>query len=162
MLLHFVAHQGKYGLLSNRFGLTRSCYHCCVEELLDIIVGQALQKFISWPDGHRQKETADYFKSKYGFPGVVGSIDGTHITMSRPPGKFFPEDYFSVRKKIYTMLLQVCHTRCQMYKNLDPPLPIVSWLGVAYHIFKILDPPLLHAVVSHKVSNVQKSGPPFQ
>ncbi len=105
MLLHFVAHQGKYGLLSDRFGLTRSCYHRCVDDLLDIVVNQALKKFISWPDVHRQKETADYFQSKFGFPGVVGSIDSTHITIARPPGQFFPEDYFSVRKKIYTMLL---------------------------------------------------------
>ncbi len=81
MLLHFVAHQGKYGLLSNRFGLTRSCYHRCVD-LLDIVVHEALQKFISWPDAHRQKETSDYFDSKCGFPGVIGSIDGTHTTIA--------------------------------------------------------------------------------
>ncbi len=108
MLLHFVAHQGKYGLLSNRFGLTRSCYHRCVDDLLDIVVHNALHKFISWPDAHRQKETSDYFDSKFGFPGVIRSTDGTHITIAQPPGAFFPEDYFSVRKKIYTMLLQVC------------------------------------------------------
>ncbi len=82
MLLHFVAHQGKYGLLSDRFGLTRSCYHRCVDDLLDIVVNQALKKFISWPDVHRQKETVDYFQSEFGFPGVVRSIDGTHITIA--------------------------------------------------------------------------------
>ena len=108
MMLHFLAHQGKYGLLSDRFGLTRSCYHRCVDDLLNIVV-QQLQKFISWPDAHRHKETADYFHNKFAFPGVIGSIDGTHITVARPPGEFFLEDYFSVRKKIYTMLLQVCH-----------------------------------------------------
>ncbi len=158
ILLHFVAHQGKYGLLSDRFGLTRSCYHRCVEELLDIVVGPALRKFISWPDANRQKETADYFNSKYGFPGVVGSIEGTHITMSRPPGKFFPEDYFSVRKKIYNVAAGVC---CQSYKNLPPPLITVGWLGVGHHMFKILDPPPYNRrVVGCWTSHVQNSGPP--
>ena len=85
MLLHFVAHRGKYGLLSDRFGMTHSCYHRCVDELLDIVVHEALHKFICWPDSHRQKETADFFHAKSGFPGVIGSIDGTHIMMSHPP-----------------------------------------------------------------------------
>ncbi len=122
MLLHFVVHRGKYGLLSDRFGLTRSCYHRCVDKLLDIVVHDALYKFISWPDAYRQKESADFFQAKCGFPGVIGSIDGTHIMMSRPPGEFFPEDYFSVRKKIYTMLLQVCSCQLsEIFKFTDPP-----------------------------------------
>ena len=155
MLLHFVAHQGKYGLLSDRFGLTRSCYHRCVDDLLDIIVNQALKKFISWPDVHRQKETADYFQSKFGFPGVVGSIDGTHITIARPPGQFFPADYFSVRKKIYTMLLQVCTS-----KNLDPPPPHthtqlkIQFLRSSVFYCKILDPPHIHTQLKCYVRSV--------
>ncbi len=82
MLLHFVAHQGKYRLLSDIFGIIHSYYHWCVEELLDIIVLEALHKFISWPDAHRQKETVDCFHAKFGFPGVIGSIDGTHVMIS--------------------------------------------------------------------------------
>ncbi len=107
MLLHFVAHRGKYGLLSEKFGVTRSCYHACVDEMLDILVEHLLFEFVRWPDEERQKETSDFFCEKYKFPGVIGAIDGTHITMTRPPGQYFPEDYFSMRKKIYTMLLQV-------------------------------------------------------
>ncbi len=78
-----------------------------MHHMLDIVVEQLLRKFISWPDSERQKETSDYYKSRFKFPGVIGAIDGTHISVSRPPGEFFPEDYFSIRKKIYTMLLQV-------------------------------------------------------
>ncbi len=109
MLLHFVAHQGKYGLLSEKFGITRSCYHGCVDSLMEICVESLLAVYIQWPSAERQKECADYFAERYQFPGVVGTIDGTHITIAKPTGDFFPEDYFSVRKKIYTMLLQVNH-----------------------------------------------------
>ncbi len=126
MLLHFVAHQGKYGLLSDRFGILCSCYHRCVDKLLDIILVEALHNFISWPDAHRQKETADCFHAKCGFPRVIGSIDGTHITISRPPGEFFPEDYFSVRKKIYTMLLQVCFHCANSPPPTQPPTHCVT------------------------------------
>ncbi len=107
MLLHFVAHKGKYGLLSNKFGITRSCYFNCVEEMTLIVTGDLLRKHIYWPCSERQKEIADYYMQRFGFPGVIGSVDGTHITISKPPGEQFSEDYFSVRKKMYTMLLQV-------------------------------------------------------
>lgn len=99
MLLHFVAHQGKYGLLSEKFGITRSCYHRCVESLMDICVESLLQQYVQWLGSEHQKECVDYFAEQYKFPGVVGAIDGTHITIAKPPGEFFPEDYFSVRKK---------------------------------------------------------------
>ncbi len=107
MLLHFIAHKGKYGLLSDKFGITRSCYFTCVEELLDIVTSYLLCRHIYWPSAERQKEMADYFNQRYGFPRVIGAIDGTHISISKPPGEQFSEDYFSVHKKLYTMLLQV-------------------------------------------------------
>ena len=108
MLLHFVAHKGKYGLLSDKFGITQSCYFTCIDELMGIVSQNLLQKHIFWPSPERQKEISDYYHQRFAFPGVIGAIDGTHVTISKPPGFQFSEDYFSVRKKMYTMLLQVC------------------------------------------------------
>ncbi len=96
MLLHFVAHKGKYGLLSDKFGITRSCYFNCVDEMTEIVSGDLLRKHIYWPCSDRQKEMSDYYLQKFGFPGVIGAVDGTHITISKPPGQQFAEDYFSV------------------------------------------------------------------
>ncbi len=45
MLLHFTAHQGKYGLLSEKFGITQSCYHGCVDSLMDICVESLLHVY---------------------------------------------------------------------------------------------------------------------
>ena len=118
MLLHFVAHKGKYSLLSDKFSITQSCYFTCIEEMLGIITQDLLGKHIFWPNCDRQKEMSDYYKQRYGFPGVIGAIDGTHVMISKPPGMQFSEDYFSVRKKMYTMLLQVCSV--SSYKILDP------------------------------------------
>ena len=119
MLLHFVAHRGKYGLLADKFGFTRSCYFACVEEMISIITEDLLQRNIFWPNSERQKEMSDYYEQRFGFPGVIGAVDGTHITISKPPGLQFSEDYFSVRKKMYTMLLQV--GQCVCVKNSGPP-----------------------------------------
>ncbi len=42
MLLHFVAHRGKYGLLADKFGFTRSCYFSCIEEMIGIVCDNLL------------------------------------------------------------------------------------------------------------------------
>ncbi len=72
-----------------------------------IVAQDLLRSHIFWPKCDWQKEMCDYYHQRYGFPGVIGAIDGTHVTISKPPGVQFSEDYFSVRKKMYTMLLQV-------------------------------------------------------
>ncbi len=108
MLLHFVAHRGKYGLLADKFGITCSYYFACIEEMFGIVSADLLKKHIFWPNSDRQKEMSDYYTEWFSFPGVIGAIDGTHVTIAKPPGAQFSEDYFSIRKKMYTMLLQVC------------------------------------------------------
>ncbi len=46
MLLHFVAHHGKYGLLADKFGITHSCYFACIEEMFGIVSADLLKKHI--------------------------------------------------------------------------------------------------------------------
>ena len=64
-----------------------------------IVAQDLLRSHIFWPKCDWQKEMCDYYHQRYGFPGVIGAIDGTHVTISKPPGVQFSEDYFSVRKK---------------------------------------------------------------
>ncbi len=132
MLLHFVAHKGKYGLLSNKFGITRSCYFNCVEEMSQIVTGDLLRRHIFWPCSERQKEISDYYMQRFGFPGVIGSVDGTHISISKPPGEQFSEDYFSVRKKMYTMLLQVWIPKILDPFGCEKRVPPLSSINFAY------------------------------
>ncbi|KAE8738765.1 hypothetical protein FOCC_FOCC015747 [Frankliniella occidentalis] len=40
--------------------------------------------YISWPDAEERRVIKDTFERATGFPGIIGSIDGTHITVTAP------------------------------------------------------------------------------
>ena len=107
MLLHFLSHQDNYGLISEKYGVARSSFHLIVNRLLKICVVHLMPKYLKWPNAERQREMSSYFLFRNGFPGVIGAIDGTHITIAKPPTACFPDDYYSNRTKKFSMLLQV-------------------------------------------------------
>ena len=49
------------------------------------------------------QNSIDEFEEKYGFPQIVGEIDGCHIEINAPPRNH--EDYFN-RKQHYSVVLQ--------------------------------------------------------
>lgn len=40
--------------------------------------------FIHWPTLEEAERTSRNIQRKYNFPGVIGAIDGTHITIASP------------------------------------------------------------------------------
>jgi hypothetical protein len=60
---------------------------------------------ISWPSEHERREISRRFATKYGLPGAVGIVDGTHIVLAQKP-HIDGEVYFS-RKKQYSINLQL-------------------------------------------------------
>jgi len=40
--------------------------------------------FIHWPTSEEAEVTAKYIQNKYNFPGVIGAVNGTHITIAAP------------------------------------------------------------------------------
>ncbi len=129
MLLHFVAHKGKYGLLSDKFGITRSCYFTCIEEMMAIVTQDLLGKHIFWPNSDRQKEMCDYYKQRYGFLGVIGAIDGTHVTISKPPGMQFLK------------ITSVCERKCTQCCCRCAQCRRTKFWTLGSGVAKILDPP---------------------
>jgi len=67
------------------------------------LVGVA-ERYIRWPEGARVQEVVDGFARRRRFPGVIGAVDGTHITIPAPTED--PRAYIS-RKKRYAIHLQV-------------------------------------------------------
>lgn len=51
---------------------------------LEIILANETHKYISWPSSTKAATTAAHYLEKFNFPGIVGSIDGTHIPIRAP------------------------------------------------------------------------------
>jgi hypothetical protein len=66
---------------------------------------------VQWPTGERAQAVVSGFKDMRGIDGVIGAIDGTHISISAP--KKEPADYIN-RKGFHSLNFQaVCdHTTC--------------------------------------------------
>lgn len=65
-----------------------------------------MPKFVRWLCPQKQRLIADTLEEMYGFPGVIGCIDLTHIKMNQP---FQYAQDFVTRKQVFAINLQaVC------------------------------------------------------
>jgi hypothetical protein len=74
--------------------------------LRDVVcaINDTLRHELMWPTGQRIGEVQDDFFNLCGLPGVVGAIDGTHISISKP--RFGLADYFYFKSGGYTLNCQ--------------------------------------------------------
>ncbi len=79
--------------IADRFNLSESTVFQIVEDLCAILIKKLMPEYIKWPDSEAQECTADFFEDAYGFEGMVGCIDGTHILIFKP--LYCPQDYFT-------------------------------------------------------------------
>ena len=119
MCLHFVTHDSKYFQGADKFGVSRSTMFEHVFAVLSVLANELLPVFVTWPSKHEQKDVSEYYEDKYGFPGVIGAIDGTHIQIARLPDRFFPQDYFSNRTKQFTMNYQITAVSDLKFSSID-------------------------------------------
>lgn len=101
--LWFLATPCEYRTISHLFGIARSTVCEIVQETCSLIVSTLFHKYISFPTGDKLTAVVDAFKSKWGVPQCVGSIDGCHIPISSPAMN--RTDYYN-RKGWYSMILQ--------------------------------------------------------
>ncbi|XP_063838174.1 putative nuclease HARBI1 [Ostrinia nubilalis] len=83
-------------------GLCQTAVHKCVAEVTEALnKPEILQRHIAFP-GNREERMAVMkgFMDVFGFPGVVGCIDGTHIAIIRPHD--FEEAFFN-RKHYHSL-----------------------------------------------------------
>jgi hypothetical protein len=73
------------------------------EILWDVVmaINIVLWNEIKWSRGGKDVDTQNAFKAMYGLPGVIGAIDCTHITISKP--KLGSEDYYHFKSGGYTL-----------------------------------------------------------
>ena len=90
-------------ICSEMFAIGRSTVSLVLREVVQAI-NVALRLEIAWPMGQRLLETEADFRALCGLPGVLGAIDGTHITISKP--RYAPGDYYYFKSGGYTLNCQ--------------------------------------------------------
>lgn len=103
MTLWFMASLDKYASIADRFGMSESTACCAIRNLIHFIHEKLLEKVVLWPSPEEQQEMKDMFLELKGFPGIVGMIDGSHITIRKPKERGV--DYYN-RKDYYSIVLQ--------------------------------------------------------
>lgn len=84
IVIWFLASSESYRQLASRFGTCESVVHESVEMVVKAII-QELGDIIKFPETQEEcRSIASKFKGRNGFPGIVGAIDGTHITIMKP------------------------------------------------------------------------------
>ena len=94
----------KYAAIADRFDMAESTACCAIRNLLRFIAAHMLPKLVTWPTAEERQEMRELYEASHGFPGVVGMIDGTHITIRMPAERGI--DYYN-RKEYYSVVLQV-------------------------------------------------------
>ncbi|XP_066590835.1 putative nuclease HARBI1 [Prorops nasuta] len=98
-----LATPSSFRCVSDRFGVSKSTsWHCTMRVVIALY--KKVNLFIKWPSANEGMKTMEATQRKYGFPGVLGAIDGTHVKIVKP--EEHPEAYIN-RKGYYSIQLQV-------------------------------------------------------
>ena len=101
--------------IADRFGVSESSIILCRNRVMI-----ALPKVISWPTGEKLQSVVTKFSERNNFPGIVGTLDDTHIKIRAPDD--CPQSYVN-RKKNHSLHLQaVCNADMEFtYYNVGFP-----------------------------------------
>ena len=108
LTLYYLKDQGSYSMTCNAFGCSKATISLCVNEVCNIITNYLGPMFIKYPVTQGKVQSAiDGFLQKFGFPQVIGCIDGTHIPIQQPNEN--AHDYFSYKMKYIINCLAICN-----------------------------------------------------
>lgn len=65
-------------------GMAQSTFCEVLSQVVDVLEQHICNKWITNPTDEENRVTAQEFYRKFGIPGVVGCIDGTHINIVAP------------------------------------------------------------------------------
>lgn len=94
-----------YRCVSDRFNVGKATAWRCVHKVINSLYAR-VAIFIHWPTVEEAEKTMNTIEEKYGFPEVIGAIDGTHVKIIAPRDN--SESYVN-RKGFHSIQLQVSH-----------------------------------------------------
>lgn len=79
-----LANHDVYRQIGNLSDMSRGNAHYCIHQILKVIAKRMKDSYIKWPSDDTYCRIASEFQSQYGFPGVIGCIDGMHVAVKVP------------------------------------------------------------------------------
>ncbi|XP_055999976.1 putative nuclease HARBI1 [Ostrea edulis] len=120
IFLWYMASMDKYAAIADRFGVSESTASYAIRNLITFIHDYLLNIIILWPTPQEQQEMKDMYMELKHFPGVVGMIDGTHISIKKPSIRGI--DYYN-RKDYYSIVLQAVVREDLRFTNIFAGFP---------------------------------------
>ena len=102
-MLWRLATNTEYRTIAALFGVGILTVCSIVHKTAQIVAEFLLPKYVCIPPEDKLKEIVAEFESLWGFPQVVGAIDGTHIPILHP--QEIPSDYYNW-KNFYSIIMQ--------------------------------------------------------
>ena len=107
MTLYYLKDQGSLHMTCNSFGISISTLSHTIRKVCNAISKVLGPKLVKFPDTKESMEILmSNFEGKFGFPMVVGCIDGTHIPIKQPCQN--SHDYFCYKMKYSINIQAVC------------------------------------------------------
>ncbi|XP_032677836.1 putative nuclease HARBI1 [Odontomachus brunneus] len=100
--LWYLAGQSAMENGADRFGVAPSTIYHEVHRIVDILCALS-HKFIVWPEENECAAIRQQFYDRAGYPGVIGAIDGCHVTVLAPAND---HDSYADRKMNHSIILQ--------------------------------------------------------
>lgn len=119
LTIFYLAHQDTLNEISDRFNVAESTVLYEVEYVINILVNLR-SRYIIWPRENDCEVIATEFEARAGFPGVVGSIDGTHISIVPPAAQ---QMSYANRKMFHSIVLQAICTSSKLFTDVCVGVP---------------------------------------
>ena len=119
--LYYLKDQVPMKMTANTFGIARCTVESVVHEIYQILSENIGPKIVKFPVSKQEvAEATGHFLQKFGFPQVIGCIDGTHIPIKQPSE--ISHDYFS-HKMCYTINFQAICDAYGKFINVEAEWP---------------------------------------
>ena len=94
--LYYLKDQGSLLMTGNTFGIAKSTTNIVIKEICGILAEKMAPELIKFPTAKAVVEKSSCrFLERFGFPQVIGCVDGTHIPIRQPSEN--SHDYFSYK-----------------------------------------------------------------
>ena len=107
MTLYYLKDQGSLRMTSNIFGVSPCTLSFAIRKVCNVLVKVLSPELIKFPTNRDSLcHLMSKFEDKFGFPMVVGCVDGTHIPVRQPTEN--AHDYFCYKMKYSLNVQAVC------------------------------------------------------